>query len=439
MYIRWILIFSLFAIAGLERVFAEEVESSPAREDVQRLSNAYYQIKRYYVEPINNKKLFEDAIRGMASGLDPHSSYLDEQDLKDLQDVTTGEFGGLGLEVSMENGYIKVISPIDDTPAQKAGIKPGDMIVRLDDTPIKGMSLRDAIKKMRGKKGSEIELTLFRKGDDQPLKVKLIREIIRIHSVKSYMLEKGYGYIRLSTFMSQTAVDMKKAVQDLKNQAGGRLKGLVLDLRNNPGGLLDAAVEVSDAFLPSKPGNKGLIVYTKGRLPETQFEARATGGDMLDDAPMVILINEGSASGSEIVAGALQDQKRAILLGTNSFGKGSVQTVLPLDAKSGIKLTTALYYTPLGRSIQAQGIKPDIIVENKQMSEVKDKKDNNEFSIKEADLERHLANGNQKDTQPEQKAVVKEENKPASLATDYQLNEALNILKAMVLIDQKKD
>ncbi|TAL65576.1 MAG: S41 family peptidase, partial [Legionella sp.] len=387
-------------------------------EDVQRFSNAIGEIKKYYVKPIDDKELFDNAIRGMLSGLDPHSSYLDEEEFKELQTSTSGEFGGLGIEVTMEDGVVKVISPLVDTPAFKAGIKSGDYIIKLGKQSVQGLSLKDAVNMMRGKAGSTIELTVLRKGESKPLSFNLIREVILIKSVKSKMLSDGYGYIRLTQFQAQTGKDMLEAIDQLKQQSNGKLKGLILDLRNNPGGLLDTAIQVSDAFLSSnKSGKQEMIVYTEGRLPGSKFTALANPGDVLDNAPIVVLINNGSASASEIVAGALKDNKRAIILGTKSFGKGSVQTVLPLDGKTGIKLTTALYYTPAGISIQAKGIVPDIVVEEMTISKDTAKKSDLNFS--EADLSGHILNKDSSESKDNSTKVTD------LIHDDYQLYAAL--------------
>jgi len=326
-------------------------------EELRTFTEIFGRIKNDYVEPVADKKLLEYAIRGMLSGLDPHSTYLDVDQYKELKVGTTGQFGGLGIEVTMENGFVKVVSPIDDTPAQRAGMKSGDLIIRLDEKPVKGMTLTDAVKIMRGKPGSNITLTVVREGEDAPLKITITRDIIKVKSVRNRTLEEGYGYIRISSFQSPTGNALKKAVADLKQENAGHLKGLVLDLRNNPGGVLNAAVSVSDAFIKS-----GLIVYTEGRIKHSEMRFNASPDDILEGAPMVVLINAGSASASEIVAGALQDQKRAVIMGEKSFGKGSVQTVLPTSNGGAVKLTTARYYTPSGRSIQAEGIEPDIIL-----------------------------------------------------------------------------
>lgn len=401
-------------------------------EDVQRFSNALSQIKHYYVKPTNDKELFDNAIRGMLSGLDPHSTYLNEEDFRDLKAATDGEFGGLGIEVTMENGVVKVVTPLVDSPAYKAGIKAGDYIVKLGQKSLQGLELREAVNLMRGKAGTPIELTIFRKGEKKPLSYKLTREKIVIQSVKSKLLDKKYGYVRLTQFQSLTGKDMVQAIEQLKKEAGGNLKGLVLDLRNNPGGLLDAAIQVSDAFIHNNnSGKEEIIVYTEGRLPGSKFTAVAHPGDILANAPLVVLINNGSASASEIVAGALQDHKRAIILGTKTFGKGSVQTVLPLDDKRGIKLTTALYYTPSGRSIQAQGIQPDITV-----SEILiPKKDGEEAFVgfSEADLKGHLLNAQKKSTEEQVKShasIVDENN---LIHEDYQLYSALTVLKGLAI------
>ncbi|WP_298622683.1 S41 family peptidase [uncultured Legionella sp.] len=401
-------------------------------EDVQRFSNAIGEIKKYYVKPVDDKELFDNAIRGMLTGLDPHSSYLNEEEFKELQTSTSGEFGGLGIEVTMEDGVVKVITPLVDTPAFKAGIKSGDYIIKLGKESVQGLTLKDAVNLMRGKAGTTIELTILRKGASKPLTFDLIREVIQIKSVKSKMLSDGYGYIRLTQFQALTGKDMLQAVEQLKQQSHGKLKGLVLDLRNNPGGLLDSAIQVSDAFLGNdKSGKQELIVYTEGRLPGSKFTALANPGDVLDNAPIVVLINNGSASASEIVAGALKDNKRAIILGTKSFGKGSVQTVLPLDGKTGIKLTTALYYTPSGTSIQAKGIIPDIVVEEMDVPKNSVKK-SDVTGFSEADLSGHLINKNN----PEDNKAKSEAKADDLIHEDYQLYAALTVLEGMALANR---
>jgi len=395
-------------------------------EDLRTFTEIFGRIKRDYVEPVSDKKLLEDAIRGMLAGLDPHSAYLVSEEYQELKEGTTGQFGGLGIEVTMENGFIKVVSPIDDTPAQRAGIKTGDLIVRLDDEPVKGMTLADAVNKMRGEPGSKIVLTVVREGAEAPLKLTLVRAVIKVQSVKSRMLEKDYGYLRISSFQSGTGDSLKEAIANLKKENNSRLKGLVLDLRNNPGGVLNAAVDVSDAFLKS-----GLIVYTEGRIENSEMRFNASPDDLIDGAPMVVLINAGSASASEIVAGALQDQKRAVIMGEKSFGKGSVQTILPTTNGAAVKLTTARYYTPSGRSIQAEGIEPDIALANVKLESL----DKSEFDpVKEADLTHHLQNGKAKDgekggesTQDKEKAVEYK---------DYPLYQALTLLKGISIVNK---
>lgn len=405
----------------------EETDKQVPMEDVQRFSNALSDIKHYYVNSIDDKVLFDNAIRGMLSGLDPHSSYLDEDEFKELQTETTGEFGGLGIEITPEDGAIKVITPLVDSPAFKAGIKSGDYIITINSQSVQGMSLQDAVKMMRGKVGSPVKMTILRKNVNKPLHFTVLREKVIIQSVKSKLLDNQYGYIRLSQFQTLTAQDTKKAVDDLKKQSHGHLAGLILDLRNNPGGLLESAIQVSDAFLEKpKNGQEELIVYTKGRVPNSKFTAVANPDDILNKAPMIVLINNGSASASEIVAGALKDNKRAIIVGTKSFGKGSVQTVLPLDDKRAIKLTTALYYTPSGVSIQAQGITPDIVVEEMMLPDAPKKP--NLFDFSEASLKGHIENKTNpkrlvsQDTQKDDEALMH---------NDYQLYTALTILKGI--------
>ncbi|WP_423821941.1 S41 family peptidase [Salinisphaera sp. SPP-AMP-43] len=324
-------------------------------EELRKFVAIMNQVKQGYVEDVSDQTLLDNAMHGMIEGLDPHSAYLDPDEFKQLSISTSGKFGGLGVKVQMENGYLQVVSPIDDTPASKAGIQPGDMIIRIDDQPVKGMSMSDAVKAMRGKPGSKIALTLLRDGHDKPIHLQLTRANIQVESVKSRMLAPGYGYIRISQFTAETAKGMNKALSALKDKADGSLQGIVLDLRNNPGGVLEAAVDVSDDFV-----HDGTIVSIRGRAADTDHVFKATQGDKLDGAPIVVLVNQGTASAAEIVSGALQDDHRAVIMGAETFGKGSVQTVLPLNDGSALKLTTARYYTPSGRSIQAEGITPDI-------------------------------------------------------------------------------
>ena len=388
--------------------------------ELRTFTEVFSRIKSDYVVPVDDKKLLQDAVQGMLAGLDPHSSYLDPEGFKEIRVGTEGEFGGLGIEVTMEDGFVKVVSPIEDTPAAKAGIKTGDLIIRLDEKAVKGMSLNDAVKLMRGKPGSDITLTVVREGSPKPLKFTLTRSIIKVQSVKTRMLEDGFGYARVAQFQANTGDSLKDALTKLKLQNKGDLKGLVLDLRNNPGGVLNAAVAVSDAFL-----TKGLIVYTEGRVPDAQLKFNATPADVLNGAPLVVLVNGGSASASEIVAGALQDQKRAIIMGTKTFGKGSVQTIIPMSNGAALKITTARYYTPSGRSIQALGIIPDVITEEAKIT--KRDKDSDDM-LKEADLAGHLEH---KDA-----IVPKKPQKGVKLETggeDYQLQEALNLLKGITI------
>ncbi|HFD33253.1 MAG TPA: S41 family peptidase [Gammaproteobacteria bacterium] len=409
-------------LALAQGVFAERNTSTTLSLPVNELrtfTEVFAKIKNDYVEEVDDKTLLENAIRGMLSGLDPHSTYLDPEGYKELQVGTTGRFGGLGIEVGMEDGFIKVISPIDDTPAKKAGMHAGDLIVRLDETPVKGLSLSQAVKIMRGKPGSAIVLTVVREGEDKPLKITIVRDIIRVKSVKSKMLGDDYGYIRITSFQSKTGENLLEEIEKLQEKSKNGMKGLVLDLRNNPGGVLSAAVDVSDAFL-----TKGLIVYTEGRDAESRLKFSATPADVLNGNPLVVLVNGGSASASEIVAGALQDHNRAIIMGEKTFGKGSVQTILPMNTNSALKLTTARYYTPSGRSIQAEGIVPHIKLESLRVQKIK-----SDFKrLKEADLSGHLENGND----AKNKSNKQEKDPLEDLAdTDYQLYEALNTLKAI--------
>lgn len=433
-------------------------------DDLKKFTEVYSRVKEDYVEPVKDKELIGNAIRGMLTGLDPHSDYLNEEEYKELQVGTTGEFGGLGIEVGMEDGFVKVISPIDDTPAQKAGLEAGDLIIRLDDKPVKGMSLNDAVKIMRGKPNTDINLLIVREGKPKPFKVTITRAVIKVNSVKQRVLEPGYGYVRISSFQSKTTDSLNEAITALQKDNKGALRGLILDLRNNPGGVLNAAVGVSDAFLDA-----GKIVYTEGRVEDAKMEYSAQKGDILNGSPIVVLVNRGSASASEIVSGALQDHKRAVIVGQKTFGKGSVQTVLPLDEKTAIKITTARYFTPLGRSIQAEGIKPDI--ELKALKVSADTNANEDLDLlSEADLSKHLSNPTLKAAKEADKALKEEEakNKPAEPAkdkttdsttdketsqpqtdaskadqdkplaeTDYQLFEALNILKGIDLATKR--
>jgi len=412
-------------------VFAEkdDVRATLPVEELRTFSDVFGRIKNDYVVDVDDKELIENAIRGMLSGLDPHSAYLDAEQFTELQVGTTGQFGGLGIEVGMEDGFVKVIAPIDDTPAQRAGVEAGDLVIRLDDTPVKGMTLNDAVKIMRGKPGSSIVLTIVREGLDKPIKISITRDIIKVKSVRARMLDPGYGYLRISQFQSKTADYLVDAIADLKKENEGALKGLILDLRNNPGGVLNGAVAVSDAFL-----TKGMIVYTEGRITDSRLRFNATPDDIIDGAPLVVLVNQGSASASEIVAGALQDHKRAIIIGAQTFGKGSVQTILPLSSDSALKLTTARYYTPSGRSIQAEGITPDIELETIEVAQV----ETNIAPLKEADLTHHLENGNGDKSDADTDAGEDGDGKDKSLVKDdYMLYEALNLLKGLVILQDR--
>jgi carboxyl-terminal processing protease len=441
-------------------VFADKAEKNNLPiDELRTFAEVFGKIKSDYVEPVEDKKLINEALNGMLTGLDPHSSFLNLDDFKDLNQATQGEFGGLGIEVGMEDGFVKVISPIEDSPAYKAGLKSGDLIMKLDDASTKGLTLNDSVKKMRGKPGTSILLTVLRKGESKPLTFNLVRAIVKSQSVKGKLIEPNYAYVRVAQFQEHTGEDLAKLLKNLRQENKVPFKGILLDLRNNPGGLLNAAVGVSAAFLP-----KGdLVVYTEGRAPDSKMHLTAVPGDYLkgggkDDylkdlpedirtTPMAVLVNNGSASASEIVAGALQDHKRALIVGMQSFGKGSVQSILPMNNGTAIKMTTARYFTPNGRSIQAKGIVPDIIV---------DDGSDPSFMTKEADLTNHLSNpkdanstATPKDTKPLAPPVKKPEEEkkktsdtptgpiePTSKA-DKQFQEAMNILKGLQIIQNK--
>lgn len=396
-------------------------------DQLRTFSDVFARIKRNYVEDVSDEELLEHAIRGMLSGLDPHSSYLNTEQFNELRIGTSGEFGGLGIEVGMEDGFVKVVSPIDDTPAQRAGMQTGDLIIRLDDKPVKGLSLNEAVKLMRGKPGSDIVLTVVREGEDKPLRITITRAVIQVTSVRNRILEEGYGYVRVSHFQTKTTADMVKSIEKMKEDSDGELNGLVLDLRNNPGGVLSAAVGISDAFL-----NEGLIVYTDGREEDSRLRYSASQGDVLDGAPLVVLVNGGSASASEIVAGAMQDHGRGVVMGNKTFGKGSVQTIQNLANGGAVKLTTARYYTPSGRSIQAEGIDPDIVTDNLRLTK---REESGIEPITESSLSGHLSNKSEAD---EDAATTGEaEDKPNLAEDDYQLNEALNLLKGLTILSRR--
>ncbi len=411
-------------------------ESSLPVRDLQTFVEILNRVKTDYVEPVDDKTLLENAVRGMLSGLDPHSAFLDKEEFKDMNIATTGKFGGLGIEVQMQDGFVKVVSPIDDTPAAKAGVMAGDLIIKLDDTPVKGLTLSDAVEKMRGDPGTKIEITLVRDGEPAPKVMKLERAVIKVASVRGRLLEPGIGYLRISSFTTATGPALVKEFERLESESKGKFKGLILDLRNNPGGVLDAAVRVSDSFL-----EKGPIVSIRGRDGAGSREFDASSGDILDGKPMVVMINAGSASASEIVAGALQDQRRAVVVGSRSFGKGSVQTILPLSNEGAIKITTARYYTPNGRSIQAEGIEPDIAIRPLRIATNEDGKEEDIFEpISEADLAKSLANENgdaaHKDELAKKRAEAEKMAKDANelAKNDYALYEAANLLKGMVIL-----
>jgi carboxyl-terminal processing protease len=397
----------------------EEQQAKLPLDELRTFAEVFNQIRQGYVEEIDDSTLLEFAIQGMLMGLDPHSTYLTEDAFQSLQDSTSGEFTGLGLEVGMEDGYVKIISPIDGSPAAEAGLRSGDVILKLGKVPVKGMTLNEAIEIMRGPKGSEIELSIGRSGESQPFDVTLVRNTIKVASVRQSWLEPGYGYIRIAQFQNSTGADVRKALDKLMSEEA--LKGLVLDLRNNPGGILRASVDVAGLFLDG-----GNVVYTEGRVPNSDMYYDADPLDATDDVPIVVLINEGSASASEIVAGALQDHSRAVIMGTQSFGKGSVQTVLPLSESRAIKLTTALYFTPNGRSIQAEGIVPDIEVARATITAY-----NSPRQITEADLSGHLNNVNGKTKRK------KAETSPL-LTDDNQLYEALALLKGLNILGMRE-
>ncbi len=394
----------------------EETDSRLPLDELRLFVQVFDQIRQAYVEEVDDETLLENAIKGLLGGLDPHSAYLDKESFGDLQEHTTGEFGGLGIEVGLEGGFVRVIAPIDDTPAQKAGIQAGDLIIKLDDQSVQGMSLQEAIELMRGPKGTSLTLTIVREGVEGPFRVDIVRDLIRVKSVRSRELEPGFGYVRIAQFQTDTAKQFEKELKDLL-ASEKPLKGVIIDLRNNPGGILPASIEVVDALV-----DDGLIVYTEGRIPSANTRQNATPGDLLQGLPVVVLINEGSASASEIVAGALQDHGRAIILGTQSFGKGSVQTVLPIGDGRAVKLTTARYFTPSGRSIQAEGIVPDILVER---AEIKFLAKGETF--KEENLAGHLEN--KKD-----KATKSTSGESSQYLNDNQLYEALNLLKGIAIL-----
>lgn len=418
-----VLSLSPFTLADDKKPDAPDAGLLPL-EDLRTFTRVYDHVRNGYVEEISDTQLLEYAIKGMIAELDPHSAYLNKEDFAELQANTSGEFGGVGLEVSLVEGYIKVVTPLDGTPSAKAGILSGDTVIRIDDKPVKGMDLNKATNLLRGAKGTRVKLTVTREGADQPLEFDLIRDIIKIDSVRTRLLDNDYFYIRVAQFQVNTGKDVDKILSE-QLKKNPNTKGIILDLRNNPGGVLQASVEVVDSFLDG-----GLVVYTQGRLDNSNVNYNADAGDITQGMPLVVLINDGSASASEIVAGALQDHKRAVIMGTRSFGKGSVQSVIPISNDRAIKLTTALYFTPNGRSIQAQGIEPDVNVERVNIQDIQ------QGSTTEADLAGHLGNvkgGEESDSKTrKQKRISSAE----LLREDNQLHEALNLLKGLAIFRQ---
>ena len=408
---------ALALVALLSWPTGSDAASSETYRQLNLFGDVFERVRSDYVEEVSDKELIESAIEGMLASLDPHSSYLNPERFEDMQVQTKGEFGGLGIEVTMENRLVKVVSPIDDTPAYRAGIKAGDLITHLDGKQVLGLTLSEAVESMRGPVGTDIVLTVRREGVDKPLEVTITRAIIKIRSVRS-RAEGDAGYIRITTFNEQTVNGVKKAVEDIRNQIGDSMIGLILDLRNNPGGLLDQAVGVSDLFL-----DKGEIVSTRGRRHDSTQRFNAKPGDLAEGLPLVLLINGGSASASEIVAGALQDHRRAIVLGTKSFGKGSVQTIIPISGRGAIRLTTARYFTPSGYSIQAKGIEPDIIVKQARIETVDDEKRRSE-----ATLRNPLDGGGSEPDDP-----AKSNDRSDTAQQDYQLARALDLLRGLAL------
>lgn len=406
-------------------VHAERDQSRLPVEDVRMLSQVLERIKQAYVDEVDDTQLLQSAIEGMLSGLDPHSDFLTPSDFEDLRESTSGQFGGLGIEITLDDtGFVRVVAPIDDTPAFHAGMQSGDLITQINDTPVKGMTINEAVTLMRGTPGTSVRLTVARDGESQPLRVDITRDIIRVTSVRSRMLEPGFGYVRVSTFQERTGNDLVQALSNLREENGGSLDGLVLDLRNNPGGVLQASVDVADAFMSG-----GLVVYTEGRLPNSASRFNARRNDPSEGVSLVVLINGGSASASEIVAGAIQDHGRGVIMGTRSFGKGSVQTILPLSDNHAIKLTTARYYTPNGRSIQAQGIVPDIVVRPGRLTQ----EDGNPYYT-EADLAGHLANPEGENGREDRELENGDEGQ-TQVMEDYQLYQALTLLKGMRILN----
>ena len=413
----FLLLLLLFCNTGNAEEESEFSEAMLPLEDLRVFAESFKRIRSSYVDDITDQDLLILAIKGMLAELDPHSVYLDKEAIKNFEESTSGNYGGLGIEIIKEQSFIKVISPIDDTPASRAGIESGDLITNLDGISVKGMSISDAVKIMRGEPETNISLSILKKGTSEVIDLNLTRQLVKVSSVRQRYLEEGFGYLRIAQFQARTAQEVREAIIKLKDS--GNLNGLIIDLRNNPGGILRASVDVADTFL-----DKGLIVYTLGRLEESQNRYEARPGDMLSGLPIVTLVNEGSASASEILAGALQDQERSIVMGTNTFGKGSVQTIIPITETRAVKLTTARYFTPNGRSIQAEGIIPDINVPRHRVTP----RNRNNLKISEKNLSGHLANKNS-DSEKVDNKTKKEESD--LIFRDFQLYQALNVLTGL--------
>jgi carboxyl-terminal processing protease len=396
-------------------------------ESIELFTDVLAIVKKSYVEDVDTKKLIYGAINGMLASLDPHSSFMTPETYKEMKIETKGAFGGVGIEISIKDGMLTVISPIEDTPAFKAGIKAGDQIFKIDDKFTKDLSIMEAVKRMRGAKGTKVTLTIMREGFERPKDFPLIRDVIQVKSVKFKTLDEGYGYIRIAQFQEKTADDLEKALASITEANKGKLSGLVLDLRNDPGGLLDQAVRVSEYFLDEGK----LIVYTEGREKDAQMRFSSRKGDKQPNYPIVVLINSGSASAAEIVAGALQDHKRAVVMGVQSFGKGSVQTIIPLSDNSGLRLTTARYYTPSGRSIQAKGITPDIVVERLELAST-EKKD--VMHLREKDLDNHFENDKKESSAAEKLDSLPLYKTDEQVKNDYQILRALDLLKGWEIL-----
>lgn len=417
-------LFLAFPVFAASNTSASSSEQAPSAQQINTFENTMFLIEKNYITKVNEQTLMDNALNGMLTKLDPHSSYLTEKDMSDLETTISGQFVGIGVELTTDRGFLKVISPIANSPAAKAGLQPDDMIVKINSNFVQDMSISDAITQIKGKPGTNVKLTVLRKDIKKPLVMNITREMVHVDAVQAKMIAPGYAYVRIAFFQGPVTADLKNAIAKLQKESDGHLKGFILDLRNNPGGLLDVSAEVLDLFLNKKETDRyhNLAVYTKGRMPNSNLKYYLHDQDMIPNVPMITIINGGSASASEIVAGALQDYKRSIIIGTRSFGKGSVQTILPVSNNSAIKLTTALYYTPAGREIQARGIEPDVIVP--QLT-INDQSTQGDLEIDEAAFGNHIQNHNAQDNTEHAKANTK------LAKEDYQLNEALTLLKAM--------